>query len=132
MYEDYDRALFNSFAANNTPNIIVTSPGTHDCMHYPAEFYHHGLQMRRYAEHLQSVSRIFHPLHHDLVSDPFACRLSTEIQRFCLLWALTTTVFRAAEYHYCVGRHNAIFNVLWHWPCHDIRRINTELCRSHK
>lgn len=55
MYEDYDRALFNSFAANSTPNIIVTSPGTHDCMHYPAEYYHHGLQMKRYAEHLHLV-----------------------------------------------------------------------------
>ena len=56
MYEDYDRALFNSWAANTTPDIIFTSPGTHDCMHYPAEHYHHGLEMRRYAEHLHLVS----------------------------------------------------------------------------
>ena len=37
--------------------MLVTSPGTHDCMHYPAEFYHHGLEMRRYAQHLHTGAR---------------------------------------------------------------------------
>lgn len=56
MYEDYDRTLFNDFAVNTTPHILVTSPGTHDCMHYPAEYYHHGLQMRRFAQHMHMLN----------------------------------------------------------------------------
>jgi hypothetical protein len=55
LYEDYDRALFGGLPANGTPSLLVTSPGTHDCMHYPAEFFHHGLEMRRFAQHMHLV-----------------------------------------------------------------------------
>lgn len=53
--QDYDRQLFNGFLAGKTPDIIITSPGAHDCVHYPAEWYHHGLEMRRYYQDLHRV-----------------------------------------------------------------------------
>ena len=53
--QDYDRQLFNSFAAGRTPDLIITSPGAHDCFHYPAEYSHHGLELRRYYQHLHLV-----------------------------------------------------------------------------
>ena len=31
--QDYDRQLFNGFLAGKTPDIIITSPGAHDCVH---------------------------------------------------------------------------------------------------
>ena len=53
--QDYDRQLFNSFAAGKTPDLIITSPGAHDCFHYPVELAHHGLELRRYYQHLHLV-----------------------------------------------------------------------------
>lgn len=38
MYEDYDRALFNSWAGEAGvagPDYVVVSPGAHDCFHEP-------------------------------------------------------------------------------------------------
>ena len=59
--QDYDRQLFNSFAAGRTPDLIITSPGAHDCFHYPAEYAHHGLELRRYYQHLHLVLAISSP-----------------------------------------------------------------------
>ena len=58
--QDYDRQLFNSFAAGRTPDLIITSPGAHDCFHYPAEYSHHSLELRRYYQHLHLVRTISH------------------------------------------------------------------------
>ena len=55
MLQDYDRQLFNGFLARRTPDILITSPGAHDCLHYPAEYQHHGLEMQRYYQHLRLV-----------------------------------------------------------------------------
>ena len=35
MYEDYDRALFNSWEKEGGPDFLVLSPGAHDCYHDP-------------------------------------------------------------------------------------------------
>lgn len=142
MYEDYDRALFYSFAADNTPNIIVTSPGTHDCMHYPAEYYHHGLQMKRFAEHLHSVRPSAG------ISSSFAwsatCSLYLLSRCSFAQWVLTSwsrSIVHLAEHncaccaaeHNCgLGRHNTILNLICHWTGHHLRCVDTELCQSHQ
>lgn len=34
-YEDYDRALFKSWAVEGGPDYVIVSPGAHDCFHEP-------------------------------------------------------------------------------------------------
>lgn len=60
MYEDYDRALFNSWAGEAGvagPDYVLVSPGAHDCFHEPEDWKHHVLQLQKLAKHLHQLNQ---------------------------------------------------------------------------
>ncbi|KAK9908144.1 hypothetical protein WJX75_003271 [Coccomyxa subellipsoidea] len=56
-YEDYDRALFKSWAVEGGPDYVIVSPGAHDCFHEPEDHKHHALQLGRLARHLHELNQ---------------------------------------------------------------------------
>ncbi|CAK0784612.1 hypothetical protein CVIRNUC_007816 [Coccomyxa viridis] len=58
MYEDHDRALFDSWQQKGGPHYVVVSPGGHDCYHNPEDYEYHSVEAVRLAKHLHMLPAI--------------------------------------------------------------------------